>query len=196
VNSAFPVADDVGPGLTQLAAAVKAAPELLVNGPDGPYHFRAFDFGERGTSLSPELLREIGNGLCASARVNYPEADVIVSPEPGGHSWAMLMAFQLGLTCHILRAPAPDIPQPGVVVSRRTAYSRSELAAPSTPAGSRAVIVDDVLSSGGTLVAVAGLLRGQGVTAVAAQVIVTRGQSYIRVQQELGIPIYALAHCA
>lgn len=183
-------AADRKPG--HLALAIASAPEQLISTPNGSYRFRLFDFGERGTSLSRELIQEIGHGLCDSVQLNFPAVEAIVSPEPGGHLWGLLVAFQLGVEFYVLRAPSGLIPTPGMTVPRNTAYSRGELLMPSIRPGTRVLIVDDVVSSGGTLKAIINLLHSLSVEVAGVQTIVVKGQAYRELEASSGIKIQCL----
>jgi adenine phosphoribosyltransferase len=177
---------------SHLAAAIAAAPNQLITAPDGSYSFRVFEFGERGSSLSSNLIQEIGHGLCDSIRENYPGVEAVVSPEPGGHMWGLLTAFQLGLECYVLRAPSQQIPSSAAAVARKTAFSRGELLMPSIRPGRRVVIVDDVVSSGGTLVTITQTLRHVAVDVVGAQLIVAKGQAWRALEQAQGLRVSCL----
>lgn len=172
-----------------LAASIAAAPNQLITAPSGFYSFRVFDFGERGSSLSSDLIQEIGNGLCDSIRDNYPGVEAVVSPEPGGHMWGLLTAFHLGLECYVLRAPSQQISASAAVIDRKTAFSRGELLVPSIRPDRRVVIVDDVVSSGGTLVAITQRLRHAAVDVVGAQLIVAKGQAWRALEQAHGLRV-------
>jgi adenine phosphoribosyltransferase len=186
-----PVSAATDPHTGPLSHAISAAPEQLITAPDRPYKFRLFDFGERGTCLSGELIQEIGQRLSHGARLNFPPVEAVVSPEPGGHMWGLLVAFQLGVKCYIPRVPSP-IPTPGVAVARNTAYSRGELLMPPVPPGTRVLIVDDVVSSGGTLKAIIELLHSRAVEVAGVQTILAKGQKYRYLAVSCGIKIHCL----
>ncbi len=175
-----------------LALAIATAAEQEIVAPGGPYRFRTFDFGERGASLSAGLIQEIGLALAASIKDNFGAVEAIVTPEPGGHMWGLLTAFNLGLGCYVLRAPSRHIPTSAAVVARSTAYSRGELLVPSICPKQRVLIVDDVVSSGGTLRAITGLLRDLDAGVVGAQVIVAKGQAWRALEQHSGLRIRCL----
>lgn len=175
-----------------LALAIASAPEQLISAPNGSYRFRLFNFGERGTALSRELIQEIGYGLLDSVQMSFPAIEAVVSPEPGGHLWGLLLAFQLGVECYVLRAPSGLIPTPGITVPRNTAYSRGELILPSIRPGTRVLIVDDVVSSGGTIEAVISLLRSLNIEVAGVQTIVAKGQGYRKLEESSGIKIQCL----
>lgn len=174
---------------SHLAAAIAAAPSQVITAPGGFYNFRVFEFGERGSSLSGDLIQEIGHGLCDSIRDSYPGAEAVVTPEPGGHIWGLLTAFHLGLECYVLRIPSCQIPSPGETVARQSAFSRGTLLMPWIRPGTRVVIVDDVVSSGGTLVTITQMLRGVAVDVIGAQLIVARGQAWRTLEQASGLRV-------
>jgi adenine phosphoribosyltransferase len=177
--------------LTALGAAVSSAPAVHIpaSATHAPYVFRAYDFGELGLYLDPELIREIRDGL-STAVASFGPFDSIVSPEPGGHTWGLLVADQLGCGLHILRRDPPA--WFGVRRrSRRTAYSSCTLCYGDLARGERVVIVDDVVSSGSTLRSIAAGLRSQGADAIGAQVILSKG-GCDGLSERLGLPVRAL----
>lgn len=65
----------------------KARNVRIYKNKDTAYDFKLYPFGERGTYIAPELIREITHNLADAVTEQFPDFDYIVSPEPGGHTW-------------------------------------------------------------------------------------------------------------
>ena len=75
---------------------IETAPIIEVPRIDGKgtYKFKAYSFGELGCERSPELIKEISEGLTESVRKNFPDFDLVVGIDPG--AWcAFLVAYNL-----------------------------------------------------------------------------------------------------
>jgi hypothetical protein len=81
---------DTGYVTSELARAIASATSSKIDAPDGgSYRFHRFAFGERGDFIPAPLLDEIVGSLVSLAQRVFAAPDVIVSPEPGGHTWGM-----------------------------------------------------------------------------------------------------------
>jgi adenine phosphoribosyltransferase len=155
-----------------------------------PYAFEVYEFGELGTYLPPDLVREVREALVESVSALLP-FDSLVSPEPGGHTWGLLVADWLGCGIHILRRDAPPW-FTATRADRRTAYYSGNLSFGELTVGERVVVLDDVVSSGGTLSAVVEHLRALGAEVVGAQVILAKGGGADDVARRHGIAVQRL----
>jgi adenine phosphoribosyltransferase len=175
-----------------LEAAIDRAPEVRISGRNGsPYRFRRYSFGELGTRLDPALVDEILAGLADAVMHGFGNFDSIVAPEPGGHTWGLLLAYLLEKSVTILRSRSL-LSNPGLHFERDTAYYAGELSCDRAPTGERVVVVDDIVSSGGTLASIVRCLRDQGVEVVGAQVILAKGDGWQGVERASGVPIQFL----
>src|SRR3989344_10593 len=134
------------------------------------YLFKTFSFGERGARLSAELLREITQGLLSSIKKNFPKFDYIASPEPGGHTWGSIVAYSLGKAINTVRSN-PSYSRGEIEIRRETAYYHHNLYFSHFKKGDKVLIVDDIVSSGGTLETLLSTLKKLGVVVIGVQVI-------------------------
>lgn|GEM_PF-2439680 len=177
--------------MKELQDSVDAATVVMVPTPSGlTYRFKRYPFGELGMMLRPELIREIADGLTKNIRAFAP-IDALIAPEPGGHTWALLAAHSLRLPLHVLRQ-RPSQRADELIVQRESAYSKSVLYTADLPVGRRVVVVDDVVSSGGTLTAIVNALSGFEVEVVGVVAIVSKRGGAARLAERLSIPIVVL----
>lgn len=133
---------------------------LIVDVPDFPTPGISF------FDITPLLASEAGfaatiDQLVAAA----PPADVVLGIEARGFLLAAPVAYRLGLGVVPVRKPG-KLPRPVVSVDYALEYRTDTLTmhADAVPAGSRVLIVDDVLATGGTVAATAGLVTQLGGT--------------------------------
>ena len=155
------------------------------------YKFKVLPFGERGTYLKHALIAEISEGLCSAIKKIFPDFDYIVSPEPGGHVWGVLVALQLQKSLNILRS-SPTYEAKERAVNRKTGYYQHNLYFNHFKRGDRVLIVDDVVSTGGTLDTILATLIDLGVTPVGVQVVYAKSEEYKKIEAKYAISINGL----
>ncbi|MBI5000406.1 MAG: phosphoribosyltransferase [Euryarchaeota archaeon] len=69
----------------------------------GGYTFHLFSIGERGTELTPQIMIEVLKGLRRRIIPYDSQFDKIVTIEPGGHPWGLLIAHHLRIPLSIIR---------------------------------------------------------------------------------------------
>lgn len=115
---------------------------------------------------NPAAWREVVGAL--SERIRPLDVDVIVAPEARGFLVAGAVADRLGAGIVPVRKPG-KLPRPVLAQRYTLEYGESQLEVEAQVRyeGRRAVIVDDVLATGGTVEATAKLMAGLGVQVVA-----------------------------
>jgi adenine phosphoribosyltransferase len=152
------------------------------------YKFKTFAFGERGTKINAELLKEITAGLTDSINNNFPRFDYIVSPEPGGHTWGCLVALELKKDINILRMQ-PSYEKGEAEIPRKTGYYQNNLYFNHFKKGDNILLVDDVVSTGGTLKTILTALKSLGVNVIGVQVILAKSEDYKKIEKEFNVII-------
>jgi adenine phosphoribosyltransferase len=76
-----------------------------------------------------------------------------------------------------------------VEISRKTGYYQNNLYFNHFKKGDKIIIVDDVVSTGGTLKTILTALKNLGVTVVGVQVIFAKSEDYKKIEQEFKVPI-------
>ena len=172
-----------------LRAAIERAKVIELPQPGSKtYKFRTFAFGERGTMVDHNLVEEVSDGLCASIRENFEDFDYIVAPEPGGHTWGILVASKLGKSINILRSQ-PSYEESETEVQRKTGYYQQNLYFNHFQSGDKVLVIDDVVSTGGTLDTILETFGSIGVIPIGVQVIYAKSDDYKKLEQKHSIPI-------
>lgn len=122
------------------------------------------------------LFKDISPLLASGEVLNYTinqmaaecnEADIIIGPDARGFLFGTPIAAQLKKPFVMVRKPGK---LPGEVVSidygKEYGQDRLEIQTGFIKSGQKAVIVDDVLATGGTLNAIIELLKSQGVEVI------------------------------
>ena len=202
--------DEAAARYPNLVEDIENAPKVRIA--DGKYTFRAFSFGEKGTLMKAELGREIDKGLFEKVRAAKAEFGYIVSPEPAGHVWALSLAGRLKVSLCVAARSLESLERIALInsafaqahgkrerkkrqyvdfVPQKSGYGESTLHVPRPKKGDRVIIVDDVVSSGGTASALADYLEAAGAKVVAIFCIVTKGDGHKELEKR-GIPVRSL----
>ena len=108
--------------------------------------------------LDPELLREVVVGVIRAADL---EVDKIVAPEAMGIHLATALSLQTDVPLVVIRKRSYGL-EGEVSLHQTTGYSESEMYINDVEEGDRVLVVDDLLSTGGTLAAICGALEEIG----------------------------------
>ncbi|MFD0892890.1 TIR domain-containing protein [Luteolibacter ambystomatis] len=178
-----------------LVADVQAAPEVTL--PNGKYQFHVFSVGERGTMLSHLLISEVKRGLSEIVRPLLPGIDWLVTVVPGGNPWALLIADQLGIPVEIIRDTESGTEEERMVWQKSLLYERKlYFKTDERSRAKRVLIIDDVVSSGGTVQLLTKELRRSGLEIVAVVAIILKGGLYKEIGKELGIDFFSILEVA
>lgn len=121
---------------------------------------------------SPALFELVLGILEGGLRAHFPTATVLVGLDARGFLFAPPLALRLGLRFAPARK-AGKLPGPCATTSYALEYGAAtlEMQRESVLAGDRAVLVDDLLATGGTLRAAAELVRACGAEVLGAVVV-------------------------
>jgi adenine phosphoribosyltransferase len=138
--------------------------------------------------VMPDVLEEVVEEI---ARVGNFDCEVICTPEAMGIPFAAALSLKLGIPYNIIRKRKYGL-QGEMSVRQVTGYSEKELYLNGIGPEDRVCLVDDVLSTGGTLIAVVKALRVIGAVLVDTVVVVEKGEGRKRLEEELGIKVKTL----
>jgi len=123
------------------------------------YHYFVHPITDGVPMLRPELLREIVIRIIRKA--NLEDVDKIVAPEAMGIHISTAVSLMTDIPIVVVRKRNYGLAGE-VSISQVTGYSETEMYVNDVAAGDRVIVLDDVLSTGGTLSALLGALEDIG----------------------------------
>jgi adenine phosphoribosyltransferase len=170
--------------LEKLRRSVKASPIVTM----GEYRYFVAPITDGIPCMDPDVLREIAAHI---AEVADLDCDIIAAPEAMGIPVAVALSLRTGIPYNVIRKRSYDLPGE-VSVCQVTGYSKCDMFINGLEAGDRVVLVDDIISTGGTLFAVIQALQMMGVELVDAVAVLERGPGKARIEDELGVRVRTL----
>ena len=137
--------------------------------------------------ITPELLREVTDAMKKHIK-KCGRFDRIVTMEAMGIPLASALSLDLGIPFTIIRKRQYGLPGE-VSVEQVTGYSKSKMYVNGLKKGDTVILVDDVLSTGGTLKAVLYVLKEIGVQVKGVFIAVYKGTCKEQIMKEYNIPI-------
>ena len=116
----------------------------------------------RLTLAFPEVRDEIENGLVGLIRENYPDVQVLMGTSTAGISHAAICAHILGLPMGYVRGSDKD-------------HGRKNRIEGKIEAGQKTVVVEDLISTGGSVIDTVNALRDAGAEVIGIASIFTYG---------------------
>lgn len=122
--------------------------------------------------IEPALLRDVTNEIIR--RVDFDEIDVILAPEAMGIHIATALSLQVDVPVSIARKRSYDL-EGEVSVAQVTGYGENDLYINGIDTDDRVVVVDDVISTGGTMSALVEAIEATGAELVRFVVVFEKG---------------------
>lgn len=116
----------------------------------------------RLTLTAPEVRNDVENGLATLVRENYPEAEVLMGTSTAGIAHAAIVG-------HLMNLPM------GYVRSGNKDHGRHNRIEGRLEAGQKVVVVEDLISTGGSVIEVVDALREAGAEVLGIVSIFTYG---------------------
>tara|TARA_A100001035_G_scaffold234150_1_gene197153 strand:- start:98 stop:676 length:579 start_codon:yes stop_codon:yes gene_type:complete len=161
--------------MDQLRASLKAAPVIWKG--DYPYFIHPITDGV--PRMDPAVLQAITE--LAQQRVNWSDVDVLLGIEAMGLPLTAPLSMATGVPLVIARKRSYGLPGE-VGIDQTTGYSKGAMYLNDLKPGERVAIVDDVLSTGGTLEAVIKGVRRAGAAVTDIIAVVEKGAGLRRLQ--------------
>jgi adenine phosphoribosyltransferase len=153
----------------------------------GDYNYFIHPISDGVPFLEPELLEEITTQIIQIADM---DVDRILTIEAMGIPLATSLSMRTGIPFSIIRKRQYAL-DGEIVISQKTGYSRGELYVNAVKKGDKVLIVDDVISTGGTLLALMSALRDAGVKISDVVVVIERGEGASRLR-DMGFKVKTL----
>ncbi len=116
----------------------------------------------RLTLTSPEVRNDVENGLAEAVRTYYPDAEVLMGTSTAGIAHAAITGHLLGLPMGYVRSGAKDHGRQNQIEGR-------------LDPGAKVVVVEDLISTGGSVIEVVNVLREAGAEVLGIVSIFTYG---------------------
>jgi adenine phosphoribosyltransferase len=141
--------------MQRLQESVKSAPIIDRDG----YSYLIHPVSNCVPALDPELLREIVVRIIRKAELE--NVDKIVTPEAMGIHLSTAVSLMTDIPLVVIRKRRYGL-DGEVSLAKSTGYSESEMYINDVGSGDRVLLLDDLISTGGTLRAIVGALDGIG----------------------------------
>jgi adenine phosphoribosyltransferase len=170
--------------LENFRKSLEAAPVVRM----GDYDYFVHPVTDGIPFMEPAVMREIIDRM---QNIGDFDCDYIVAPEAMGIPLAVPLSLRTGIPYNVVRKRRYGLPGE-VMVHQVTGYSEKQMYINGLKSGDRVVIVDDVISTGGTLRALVQSFRQMGVLVVDIIVVVEKGNGKRSLEAELDIKIKTL----
>jgi adenine phosphoribosyltransferase len=164
--------------------------ESLINAPiikRGDYYYFIHPISDGVPTITSELIEEVSGYILEIADTNV---DRILTIEAMGIPVATALSLKTGIPLSIVRKRKYEL-EGEIMLSQSTGYSKGELYINGIGEGDRVLIVDDVISTGGTLKSLIGALQDIGAIVRDVIVVIERGGGSLRLK-EMGIDVTTL----
>lgn len=170
--------------LQRLKESLRSSPVVCFGG----YDYFIHPITDGIPRMDPELLNEIVDRVCEIADL---KCDLIVGAEAMAIPLLTALTLRTGVPYNVVRKRRYGLPDE-VSVRQVTGYSDKDLYINGVAQGEKVVIVDDVISTGGTLRALARALRSVGAEISDVVIIVEKIADKAAVERELDLRIKTL----
>ena len=116
----------------------------------------------RLTLTAPEVRNDVENGLAEIIRKEYPDAEVLMGTSTAGIAHAAIVGHLMGMPMGYVRGGAKD-------------HGRQNQIEGKLEAGQKVVVVEDLISTGGSVLEVVDVLRAAGAEVLGVASIFTYG---------------------
>ncbi|MDM7940399.1 MAG: hypoxanthine/guanine phosphoribosyltransferase [Methanothrix sp.] len=137
----------------------------------GNYNYFIHPITDGVPEIRPDLIREVVSHI---VRIADLEVDKIVTVEAMGIPIGIALSMICDIPLVIIRKRKYGLPGE-IEVSQVTGYSKSQLFLNGIDRGDRVIVVDDVISTGGTLLATLESLKVAGASVSDIVVVIKRG---------------------
>ena len=170
--------------LEELLKTLKESPIVK----KGDYNYFVHPVTDGIPEMKPIILKEIVQVLKEKVDLNV---DKIVCVEAMGIHLATALSLETDIPFVVIRKREYGL-DGEIPVFQKTGYGEANLYINSLIEGDKVLLIDDVVSTGGTMIATLNALKNMNVEVVDAIAIVEKGKGREIVEKETGIPILTL----
>ena len=154
----------------------------------GEYNYFVHPITDGIPLVEPSILEEVAEGI---SRFGNMEVDKIVCVEAMGIHIATALSIKTRIPFVVVRKRVYGL-DGEVPVHQMTGYSQGELYINGLHKGDRIILIDDVVSTGGTMIAVLNALKQMEVEIVDVMVVIEKGNGKDIVKRETGFTVKSL----
>jgi adenine phosphoribosyltransferase len=154
----------------------------------GEYNYFVHPITDGIPLVEPSILEEAAEGI---SRFGNMEVDKIVCVEAMGIHIATALSIKTRIPFVVVRKRVYGL-DGEVPVHQMTGYSQGELYINGLHKGDRIILIDDVVSTGGTMIAVLNALKQMEVEIVDVMVVIEKGNGKDIVKRETGFTVKSL----
>ncbi|MDV0445039.1 Xanthine phosphoribosyltransferase [Methanimicrococcus sp. At1] len=179
--------------LEKLKKSLEEAPVIQKESEGQIYNYFIHPISDGIPETDPAILEEIADFIIAGGKTGG--IDKIVTVEAMGIPIATALSLKTGIPVSIIRKRKYGL-DGEVELSQSTGYSKGTLFINGLSAGDRILIVDDVISTGGTLLPLLETLGGMGVDVAGVYCVIGRGAGTDQIKEKTGVDIVVLVDIA
>ena len=138
--------------------------------------------------IEPRLLEDIVKKIMEVADLHV---DYIVTPEAMGIPIATLLSYKTKIPLNVVRKKEYKL-NGELKVYQKTGYAECQMYVNGLKRGDRVLIVDDIVSTGGTLLGIIKVLKKAGIKIADVITVFERGEGKKRIERETGFKIKTL----
>jgi len=154
----------------------------------GDYDYFVHPITDGIPKTEPDLMEEV---ISKIIEVGNMDCDKIVAIEAMGIPLGVALSFKIGKLYVVIRKRRYDLPGE-VSVEQVTGYSKSSMYVNGINKGDKLIIVDDVLSTGGTMRAVIMALKDMGAEIVDTVIVFNKHKNKEDLEDELDMELKTL----
>jgi len=154
----------------------------------GSYHYFVNPLTSGVPEINPEVIKEICESIISL--VETKNVDIILTIESMGIHISSVLSQMTGIPFNIVRKKSQQIPDE-MILKQVTGYGTSNLYM-TLPKNKKVLIVDSVISTGGTLIAVIDGLKKLNTDIIDIVCVVERGEGVKKVKEKTGYDVKTL----
>ncbi len=167
--------------LEEVKKSIEESPVIL----KGEYPYVVTPLMDGIPAIDPKAIRAVTDTMM---RIGRFDCDLILAPEAMGIPYAALISAGKGIPFSIIRKRSYGL-EGEIEVTETTGYSTTSIFINGVRPGMRVVIVDDVVSTGGTLRGIVRGLKDAGVIVTEIVLALNKSDDIFALEEELGVPI-------
>lgn len=154
----------------------------------GDYNYFVHPISDGVPAMEPKVLKEISESIKRHANLNV---DKIVGVEAMGIHLATALSLETGIPFVVVRKRQYGLDGEREVI-QKTGYGGSTLYINDLKERDKVLLIDDVVSTGGTLTSVLNALKDMGVEVVTTVAVLEKGEGKKIVEENTGCNILSL----